>query len=262
MFFTHFHLTEHPFAENPKTEAILCDERFEKALDRLRFFQQTGNLALIVGQTGAGKSSLLRLYKQGLPKNRCRPVCLHMTHVGPNALFRMIVAGLGESPKLGKDRMYLQLADRLEKTDGETLLIIDEAHLLPSPALTDLRLLISAGTDAALPMKVVLCGQDPLAAVLKRSAHADLKNRICVRVRLNPLTPAQTAAYIDHRLGAAGGSAKIFDAESKALIHEYSGGLCRQINNIATACLVHAHSKNMKFVNEIVVNEIMSEFHF
>jgi general secretion pathway protein A len=76
------------------------------------------------------------------------------------------------------------------------------------------------------------------------------------------LTPAQTAAYIDHRLGAAGGSTKIFDAESKALIHEFSGGVCRQINNIATACLVHAHAENMKFVNENVVTEIMSEFHF
>ena len=195
MFFTHFHLTEHPFAENSKTEALLCDERFENALDRLRFFQQAGNLALIVGQTGAGKSSLLRIYKQSLPKNRRRPVYLHLTHVGPNALLRMIVAQLGESPKLGKDQLFLQLADRLEKTDGETLLIIDEAHLLPSPALTDPRLLISAGLDAALPLKVILCGQGPLAALLKRSAHADLKSRICVRIRLNPLSPRP-----DHRL--------------------------------------------------------------
>lgn len=262
MFFKHFNLTEHPFAEILDADALLCDQRFEKALDRLRFFQQAGNLALILGQTGVGKTSLLRLYKNTLPKNRYRPVYLHLTHINPNALLRMIVAELGEAPKLGKDRLFMQLAERVQKSESETLLFIDEAHLLQSQALTDLRLLISAGFDAALKLKIILCGQDPLGVLLKRSAHADLINRICVRIRLAAMTKTETAAYIDHRILKAGGTEKLFTAEAKALIHEYSGGICRQINNIATACLIHAHAKNMQQIPEIIVNETMSEFNF
>ncbi len=260
MFFKHFNLTRHPFAENLNVDDFLCDQRLEKALARLRFFQQSGNLALILGQTGAGKTSLLRLYQTTLPKNRYRPVYLHLTHIGANGLLRMIVAELGEAPKLGKDRLFMQLAERVKRTDAETLLFIDEAHLLPSLALTDLRLLISAGLDAALPLKVILCGQDSLGVLLKRSAHEDLVNRICVRVRMAPMTKTETAAYIDHRIRKADGSDRLFDGEAKALIHEYSGGVCRQVNNIATACLIQAHAKNMQQISDIVVNETMVEF--
>jgi general secretion pathway protein A len=261
MFFTHFNLSDHPFCENPPMESLLCDERFDRALARLKFFEQTGSLALIIGQTGAGKSTLLRFFKQNLPKNRRRPLYLHLTQISSNALLRMIVTRLGEAPRMGKDRLFLQLVDRVRKNEGETLLIIDEAHLLPSQALTDLRLLISSGLDPDLPLKIVLCGQEPLALLLKRSAHADLVGRICIRIRLDALSTAQTTAYIDHRIRAAGGSQKLFTAEAKQLIHDYSGGVCRHINNIATACLIHACDKNMQLVDETIVIESLNEFH-
>ncbi len=260
MFFKHFNLTRNPFAEDLDAKDLLCDQRLEKALARLRFFQQSGNLALILGQTGAGKTSLLRLYKTTLPRNRYRPVYLHLTHISPNALLRMIVSELGEAPKLGKDRLFMQIAERVRKSDAETLLFIDEAHLLPSQALTDLRLLISAGLDAALPLKIILCGQEPLGILLKRSAHEDLVNRISVRVRMTPMTSTETAAYIDHRIRTSGGSDRLFDGEAKALIHEYSGGVCRQVNNIATACLIQAHAKKIQQISDIVVNETTVEF--
>jgi type II secretory pathway predicted ATPase ExeA len=51
-----------------------------------------------------------------------------------------------------------------------------------------------------------------------------LVNRINVQYYLKPLRKSQTIAYIDHRLKSAGVSEKIFDAEAKNLIHDYSGG--------------------------------------
>lgn len=260
MFFTHFNLSDHPFAENPPLERLLCDERFDQALSRLKFFEQNGSLALIIGQTGAGKSSLLRLFNQGLPRNRRRPLYLHLTQISPNALLRMIVTQLGEAPKMGKDRLFSQIVDRVRKNDTQTLLIIDEAHLLPSQALTDLRLLISSGLEPDLPLKIVLCGQEPLIQLLKRSAHADLVGRICVRIRIDPLSKGQTAAYIDHRIRAAGGSDKLFTTEAKQLIHEFSGGVCRHINNVATACLIQGCDKNLRIIDETIVTVTMNEF--
>ena len=75
------------------------------------------------------------------------------------------------------------------------------------------------------------------------------------------LSKEQTGAYIDHRINLAGGNTKILDPEAKDLIHDYTGGLPRQINNVATACLIHAASRNLKKINEPLVNETMSEFH-
>jgi general secretion pathway protein A len=260
MFLKHFQMSDNPFSERPPYNWILCDERFERALARLKFFIDQGRLALIIGQTGVGKSSLLRLFKRETPQNRYQPVFFHITNVSPNAFLRMIVTRLGEAPKLGKDRLFLQIMDRIKNNEAETILIIDEAHLLPSQALTDLRLLISAGTDTDISLKIVLSGQEPLAALLKRNVHADLVGRINVQFRLNALTKIQTLSYIDHRLKCAGASEKCIDSESKELIHDYSGGIPRLINNIATACLINAASKSLKQVSVGLVNETMAEF--
>ncbi len=260
MFFNHFHMTTHPFAEKPSIEWILRDPRIEEALARLKFFQEQGAMALIIGQTGIGKSSLLRLFIHGLPQNRYHPLYLHLTPISGNAFLRLIVTQLGEAPKMGKDRLFLQISDRIRQSEKCTLLIIDEAHMLDPKALTDLRLLISSVTDE-LPLKIILCGQEGLRQTLKRSSHADLVNRIPVRFFLQPFTRDQTAAYIDSRMSLAGGTNKIFEPESKELIHDYTGGVPRQINNVATACLINATSHNLKKITEALVNQTMAEFH-
>jgi len=81
-----------------------------------------------------------------------------------------------------------------------------------------------------------------------------------VRYRLLPLTKIQTLSYIDHRLRLSGVSEKLIDTEAKELIHDYSGGIPRQINTIATACLINAASKNGQKITEHLVNETMLEF--
>ena len=47
---------------------------------------------------------------------------------------------------------------------------------------------------------------------------------------------------------SVGSTDKVFEPESKGLVHEYASGIPRQINNIATACLINAASKDLKKV--------------
>ena len=216
-------------------------------------------MALIIGQTGIGKSTLLRLFIHNLPQNRYHPLYVHLTPINANAFLRLIVTKLGETPKMGKDRLFLQIADRIGKNEKTTLLVIDECHLIDPKALTDLRLLISS-IDTPLQLKIIFSGQQNLSHILNRSSHADLVHRIGVRFLLKPLSKDQTSAYIDRRIALAGGSEKIFEPEAKDLIHDYTGGVPRQINNVATACLINAASKGMKKITEALVNETMSEF--
>ena len=240
MFLTHFNMSAHPFAENPPIEWLLTDSRFEQALARMKFFLEQGRLALITGQTGVGKSSLLRMVRQAMPHNRYTPVYLHLTSV--------------------KDRLFLQIAERIKKNDTETVMIIDEAHLISVQTLVDLRLLISNGVDADLPLKIIFSGQESLTTLLKRTSLADPVNRISVRYHLKSLNRDQTIAYIDHRLRRADAADKLMTPDAKYLIHDYAGGVPRSINNIATACLIHAASRNGTVIDETIVNETMAEF--
>ena len=226
----------------------------------MHFFLEQGRLALISGQTGVGKSSLLRMVRQGMPQNRYAPLYLDLTSVGSGPFLRLIVTQLGEAPRFGKDRLFLQIVERIKKNDTETVIIIDEAHLISVQTLVDLRLLISTGFDADLPLKIILCGQETLTAQLKRASLADLVNRISVRYHIKPLTREQSITYIDHRLRCADATDRLMTPDAKALIHDYAGGVPRSINNIATACLIHAASKNITVIDEPIVNETMAEF--
>ena len=259
MFLNHFNLNSHPFTEKPPIQWLLRDEHTDQALARLKFFKEQGAIAVIIGQTGLGKSSLLRLFIHELPQNRYQPLYLHLTPLNANAFLRLIVIKLGENPKLGKDRMLLQILDRINQNDKCTLFIIDEAHLIDPKTLTDLRLLISS-IDEQISLKILLCGQENLSRILKRASHADLAHRISVQFMLRPLSNPKTAAYIDYRITKAGGSSKIFEPEAKDLIHDYTGGVPRQINNVATACLINAAVRKANKISEPLVNETMAEF--
>jgi general secretion pathway protein A len=260
MFLDHFSMTAHPFCENPPIEWLLTDDRFQEGLSRLHFTLNQGSLALVLGQTGIGKSSLLRLFKSTMPKNRYHAIHINLTSVTPTAFLRMMLTRLGESPRLGKDRLFAQIIDRLRQTEIETVFFIDEAHLTAPQILTDLRLIIGSDDEIPLPLKIILSGQDSLADTLKRSSLKDLLDRITVRCRLPPLKRFQTIAYIDHRLHCAKASEKLFTEDAKSLIHDYAGGVPRQINNIATACLIDAASRNLKVIDDNIVNHVMNEF--
>jgi general secretion pathway protein A len=260
MFTTHFKMTTQPFLENITAKHILQDERISEGLARLQYLAAHGTLALVTGTTGVGKSSLIKLLFSSLSGNRFQPAYVYLTHVGGNGLLKLIVSALGESPRHSKERLFLQILEKAQQNDSVTLLVLDEAQLIGPPSLTDLRLLVSSLADQCPSLKMILCGQETLRDQLKRSCHAPLVHRISVRYHIPPMSSPQTDAYIDHHMTAAGASSKIFEPEAKALIHDYAGGLPRQVNNIATACLINAAGANLPKIDQKLVNQTIAEF--
>lgn len=260
MFTQHFKMTSQPFCERALMDHILKDERFEQGLARLQFLATQGTMALITGQTGVGKSTLIKVFVNSLAPNRHSVAYVHLTHIKTTGFLKLIVSALGESPKLTKEKVFTQILDKTHKSELSTLIIVDEAHLLDSESLTDLRLLASSAMDDQAPFKLLLVGQESLINQLKGYKHADLLQRINLRYQLPPLTKTQTIAYIDHQLLSSGASDKIFDSEVKAAIYDYTHGIPRQINNVATACLLEASVQKAQKVNDKIFTQTMSEF--
>lgn len=259
MFEQAFNLNTLPFEEHISAERVLVDERFTQALNRLEYFADYGLVALMTGPTGVGKSCLINRFLDALPAHRYQPLYLHISRVESAAMLRMIVAALDERPSLGKDRLFRQILDKTRESERCVVIVIDDAHLLNESTLTDLRMLISAPQQSPPPIKLLLCGQPSLSNLLARASLADLLNRICVRCRLPALTKDQSVCYIDQRLKSAGGTGQIFDIEAKHLIHDHTGGIPRAINNLATTCLIHGASKDLKRINEALVVEAAAE---
>lgn len=260
MFTTHFKLTRQPFLEHAPASTLWRDDRMAQGLARLEFLLQSGTVALVTGPTGVGKSALLKRFLDRLPRPHWEAVYVHLTHLPSAGLLKLLVAKLGEVPRRGKDRLFEQILERARRTEGTLLLVFDEAHLLHAEALTDLRLLISSAVDEVPPLKIILAGQESLRATLRRSVHVDFLDRITVRFHLPALTKEQTAAYLDFQIKEAGGSDRLFEQSVKTLIHDYTGGIPRQINNLATACLLEAAAENASRVSEDGLQRTLTEF--
>ena len=260
MYQEHFQLKMQPFSEHASATSLWIDGRMKEALARLNHLVDHATLGLVTGPTGVGKSALLKRFMHELSRQRCEPVYCHLTHLKSTGLLKLLVSQLGEIPRRGKERLFEQILQRAGRTECTLLVIIDEAHLLDGDALTDLRLLVSSAMDAAPPLKLLLVGQETLRGTLKQSQHRDLLNRISVHYRIKPLTKEQTGRYIDIQMKQAGGPEDIFDISVKELIHDFTGGLPRAINNMATACLLQATARNVMRIDDTLFQQTSAEF--
>jgi general secretion pathway protein A len=260
MFAAHFKLTAQPFTEHAPVASLWKDQRMSQGLARLHYLAEHATLGLVLGASGLGKSALVKRFLHEVRGPACQPIYLHLTHLPANNLLKLLVTALGETPCRGKDRLFAQIVQRARAAEARPLVVLDEAHLLDADSLTDLRLLVSSALDDSPPLKLLLVGQPSLAQTLRRALLRDLLDRITVRYHLHPLDRDQTATYIDFQMKQAGGNGKEFDAPSKSLIHDYTGGVPRQINNLATACLLQAAAANAHHITEPVLQQTLTEF--
>jgi len=260
MFTTHFKMTDHPFSERVPIHGILRDERMTQGTARLNSISHHATLALITGDEGVGKSSLIRLFMDSLGKNRYHPVYIHLTHLNAPSFLKILVSTMGELPAWGKHKVLLQILKKTKSNDITTIFLIDEAHLLAPDALIDLRLLVSSAIEDTDRLKMVLIGHSEIKKELRRSCHTAFAQRITVRYHIPPLALSQTHQYIDFHMRRVGCSEKIFETEVKNDIHEYARGVPRLINNLATACLLNSAANNSQKVTSAILAQSLDEF--
>src|SRR5260370_10338742 len=103
------------------------------------------------------------------------------------------------------------------------VLVVDEAQDLEEPVLETIRLLSDFETTHAKLLEIVLAGQPQLAEKLAQRGLSQLRQRIAILSRLEPLSADETARYIEHRLKVAGYyGAPRFASAASALIADQS----------------------------------------
>ena len=118
MYLEHFQLRSQPFCEHAAATGLWQDQRMKEGLARLDFLITMGELGMLTGPSGVGKSALLKRFLHGLTPQQCEIVYCHLTHLPANGLMKLIVTQLGEPPRRGKDRVYEQILERAQRAEG------------------------------------------------------------------------------------------------------------------------------------------------
>ncbi len=259
-----FHgLHERPFTQTPDPRFLYWNEGYREALASLRYgIQQRKGFVALIGEAGTGQTTLLRKLLDDLADE-----ILSVFLFNPNASFEEILeytlSELGISAPSGRK---LAMTQRLNEfllsayAEGRnTVLIIDEAQDLSSEVLESLRLLSNLETAQDKILQIVLSGQPELATRLARPELRQLKQRISVRARLEPLSRAELAPYIAARLAVAGGAPDLFAPDAFDAIWGHCGGIPRLVNTICDNALLVSYALGRHAVDAAVISEVATD---
>jgi hypothetical protein len=140
------------------------------------------------------------------------------------------------------------------------VLVVDEAQNLEEKVLESIRLLSNFETPWMKLMQIVLAGQPQLADRLASPSMAQLRQRVSIVMRIQPFTPKEVDAYIDHRLWIGGcDRPSLFTANARKLIAEHSEGIPRNINNLCFNALSLGCALKRKTIDRDVILEVISD---
>jgi general secretion pathway protein A len=238
-----FELTQEPFSNAPVSRFYYNSAQHSQALTRLTHaVSNMKGLAILVGDIGAGKTTLARRMLDSLPENEYEAALLVIIHSGitANWLLRRIALQLGvESPENEKLALLSQLYQRLlqiHEVGKKAVVLIDEAQMLQTrEIMEEFRGLLNLEVPERKLISFVFFGLPEIDQNLK--LDAPLAQRVAMRYRLEPLTPESTDQYVKHRLRLAGAPRCPFTAEAIARLHAFSRGIPRIINTICDNAL-------------------------
>jgi len=247
----HFGFRHHPFARHTPTDAVLRHRGFEEAFGRLRYSVELDSIAVLVAESGCGKSLLLGVLADEMQREG---LCVHyLSHstVGPFGLVNALARKVGLVPSRSRAETAMLIGEHLLAKERRHIVAIDEAHALPDATLEDIRLLTIADFDRKSPFILLLAGQLTLDDRLAEPTHHALDRRVVTIARLPPLSEGETREYLAARIRGAGVAKGqvVFDDEAVHALAEATGGILGRINSLATSALIVTAARKRKLVS-------------
>lgn len=251
-----------PFTKSIATQDLFPAHGHREIQGRLAFALQERLPALITGDVGTGKSTAVRAFAHTLDTNLYATVYLSNPHLGVSTLYREILLALQVEPAFYFTQLLPQLRATLRNLARKgrfVLLIVDEAHLLPSDLFDQLRFLLNDEMDSASLITLVLLGQPDLAHKLRFAPFEALHQRIAVRFHLRPFDLEETAGYIKHHLRVAGFQGSLFSDSFISGVYDHTKGVARRINNLCRSALLLGATESKQILDQADLQRVIHD---
>ncbi|HKU12831.1 MAG TPA: AAA family ATPase [Steroidobacteraceae bacterium] len=267
MYTSFFGLGEKPFAITPDPRYLFMSERHAEALAHLLYgINEAGGFIQLTGEVGTGKTTVVRSLLERMPGHADVAVILN-PQLTPVEFVLTICEELGIFMRDDDASSIKDLVDLLNKRLLEAhakgrrvVVIVDEAQNLTPETLEQVRLLTNLETASQKLLQIILIGQPELREVLARVELRQLAQRITGRYHLAPLTRAETASYVNHRLRVAGSATgEVFTAAALREVHRLTEGIPRIINVICDRALLGAFTQEQHRIGPALVRHAAEE---
>jgi general secretion pathway protein A len=252
-------LTRPPFSKDlPASEMFQTDQLLEIVFG-LKAAIEGRTSAVVTGDSGSGKTCLIRALEADLPQGRYRLLYTANSSVNRRDFYRQLSVGLGLEPHSSFAALYANVSQHIQDLATQhklrVILVCDEAHMLPIQVLEQLHVLMNFEKDSKPWLSIILVGLPDLRETLKRNVLASLVSRIPIRLHVPPLDPDQVKAYVRHRMNTAGCRRDVFSDDALLLMAKATGGLMRRVDLLADHCLTIAIKGKATIVDASVVQK-------
>lgn len=258
----YFELSQEPFSNAPVSRFYYNSTQHSQALTRLlHTVSYMKGLSVLIGDIGAGKTTLARRMLDSLPEEEYEAALLVIIHSGitANWLLKRIALQLGvENPAQEKLALLSQLYQRLlqiYEQGKKAVVLIDEAQMLETRELMEeFRGLLNLEVPERKLISFVFFGLPEIEKNLR--LDPPLAQRVAMRYRLEPFSADSTEAYIKHRLRLAGSPRMPFEPGAIEALHRRSGGTPRVINTLCDNALFEAFLARTPDIGAQMVDQI------
>jgi general secretion pathway protein A len=260
-------LTRNPFELSPDPYFYYPTALHNEAFATLNYcVVRRKGFVVVTGEVGTGKTLLLRCLLDALNRNDIASALVNNPRLSVSEFLAYLLTDL-RVPLTGrtKGEMLSQLNNYLlvrSQRGTTTVLVVDEAHLLSWELLEEMRLLTNFETSQHKLLQIVLVGQPELDRKIDSEELRQLKQRIAMRCRLEPLGLNELRGYIHRRLELAGANSHgvgIFSDESIEAIHRVCCGIPRLANTLCENSLISAYGRQAKQVTADMVREVAAD---
>jgi general secretion pathway protein A len=263
MYLKFFGLREQPFGVTPDPRFLYLSAAHREALASLYYGIEAGRGFLgLIAKPGMGKTTLLFHLLEKF-RSTARTAFLFQTQCSSREFMRFLLAELGYEGDDDFVRMHEEFNKRLlqeARAGNRFIVVVDEAQNLEPSVLETVRLLSDFETPRAKLLTIILAGQPELAGKLASPSLAQLRQRVSIVNRLEPLPAWELKNYIGHRLKVAGYEGEgLFTEDALAEIARFTEGIPRNVNNFCFNALSLACALRQKKVDRSVVQEVISD---
>lgn len=262
MYHRHFGLREEPFGVTPDSRFFYYTAQHREAAATLLYaIWQRRGLSLLLGRAGLGKTSVLYNLVQSL-KDRAQTAYLGHPYFDRGTVLEAILASLGlesTGTPAQSHRLFWNYLTAIHNTGKTCVVVFDEAQDLNRDTLEAIRMLSNFETPTEKLVQIVLAGQPRLGETLQRPDCEQIRQRVNVVARVQPLSHPEVHRYMEHRLQTAGASNALFTSEAIDDIAEASQGVPRNVNTICFNSLSLACAENNHRVGAREVTEVLQD---
>jgi len=260
-----FGFKENPFSLSPDPRFMYLSFQHTKALKRAqRNIDGKQGLTLVLGDAGVGKSTVARrlfgMYSDEpeSAETYCIRYITNPSHwTTTNKMLVTLCEEFAIHSRRSETKQWQEFQGHMTslfENGVTTVLLIDEAQLIPRKQLLRIREILNFESNSSKFIQVVLFGTLEMAATLSEEEFRPLRSRVAGGIMtLDPLDEQELSQALLFRIRVAGGPEDIFAAECFPLVARASNGIIRDAVDYCNTAMYLGYTAQVRQITEPIM---------